>query len=470
MNEVTKNLSYFEQLASRRKKLRKRSGYYWESITRYCDFFSDENLSVLEIGCGTGELIGQINGRKKMGIDFSQKTIEVAKQQFPQVEFQVMQAEDLQLNEQFDLIILSNLIGYVHDVKVVFEQLIKVCHPRTKIIVTYYNFLWEPILKLAESLGLKAKTPLQNWLSQRDISDLLQLSGFEVYRKTQRMLLPVYIPLLSGFINKFIANLPLIRLLTINFFSFAKLISRETFPPVSVSVIIPCKNEAGNVEEAVKKIPSMGTFTEIIFCDDQSTDGTAGKVEGAIKNFPEKNIQLVYGPGICKADNVWTGFEKAKGDILMILDGDLTVPPEELSLFYEAIINGKGEFINGSRMVYPMENKAMRFINLVGNKIFSLFFSYILDINIKDTLCGTKVLWKNDYEQIKKLRGFWSMKDRWGDYELIFGAAKSNLKIIDLPVHYRERKYGETKMKNRLKNGWLMFRMIFIALWKIKFR
>ena len=209
--------------------------------------------------------------------------------------------------------------------------------------------------------------------------------------------------------------------------------------------------------------------TEIIFCDDRSTDGTAEMVKDMIIKYPDKDIKLYNGPGICKAENVWVGFDNAQGDILMILDADLTVLPEELPYFYEAISKRHGEFINGSRLVYPMHGNAMGFFNVLGNKFFSMFFSYILDVTIKDTLCGTKVLWKRDYERIKKLRGSWGIVDKWGDYELIFGASKTHLKIIDLPVHYYERTYGETKMTNLLKNGWTMLKMSIAALFKIKF-
>ena len=188
-----------------------------------------------------------------------------------------------------------------------------------------------------------------------------------------------------------------------------------------------------------------------------------------IAKHPEKNIKLVPGPGICKAENVWSCFDEATGDILMILDADLTVIPEELPYFYEAIAKRRGEFINGSRMVYPMHDEAMKMFNIIGNKFFSLAFTYILDTPIKDTLCGTKVIFRKDFEKVKKLRGSWGINDRWGDYELIFGAAKQHLKILDLPVHYYERVYGETKMTGRVKNGLIMLKMCRVALMKIKF-
>jgi glycosyltransferase involved in cell wall biosynthesis len=243
----------------------------------------------------------------------------------------------------------------------------------------------------------------------------------------------------------------------------------QTNNEYSVSVIVPCRNEAGNIESAVKRIPTLGAGTEIIFGDDKSTDGTGEKVLEMIEKYPGKKIKLVKGPGICKAENVWSCFEQATGEILMILDADLTVIPEELPYFYEAIAKSYGEFINGSRLVYTMYKGAMEPFNVIGNKFFSVLFSYILDTKIKDTLCGTKVLWRKDYEKIKSLRDFWGIRDRWGDYELIFGAAKHHLKIIDLPVHYMERTYGETKMTNRVRNGLIMLKMCFVSLRKIKF-
>jgi glycosyltransferase involved in cell wall biosynthesis len=237
---------------------------------------------------------------------------------------------------------------------------------------------------------------------------------------------------------------------------------------VSVSVIVPCKNEQGNIESAVRRIPDMGRHTEILFCDDRSTDGTADEVRRMQHEHPDRDIRLIDGPGICKAENVWTGFRAARCDVLMILDADLTVIPEELPLFFNALVEGHGEFINGSRLVYPMRKGAMKLINMVGNKFFGLAFSYLLGQTIKDTLCGTKVLWRSDWERIEPLLNSWGVSDRWGDYELLFGAAKRHLRIVDLPVHYQERIYGTTKMVKVFRNGLIMLRMCAASFLKLK--
>lgn len=468
-----KNFEFFEKIAPTRSQYRRRHGHYWEEITSYCDYFSHEDISVLEVGCGTGELIGKIKGKRKVGIDFSPNMIEQAQKQFPEVEFQVMAAENLELQEKFDLIIISNLIGYLDDIEEVFQELHKVCHERTKVIVTYYNYLWQPLLRLGEILGLKKKHPAQNWLSRKDVNNLLYLSGFDVYRTSMRMLIPFYIPLISWFFNRVIAKFPVIRHLAINLYSFAKVesrISKEEYNKRYVtSVVIPARNESGNIEDAVLRLPKFGKDVEIVFIEGNSTDDTWQKIqEVAVKYKDTHNIKIGQQPGKGKGDAVRKGFSMATGDILMILDADLTVPPEDIPKFYDAIASGKGDFINGSRLVYKMEKKAMRPLNLLGNKFFSIAFSWLLDRPFKDTLCGTKVLFKDDYEKLIKNRKFFGDFDPFGDFDLIFGAHKMNLKIVELPIRYRERTYGETNI-SRFKHGLILLKMTAFAARKIKF-
>jgi glycosyltransferase involved in cell wall biosynthesis len=337
------------------------------------------------------------------------------------------------------------------------------------LVIYTYNHLWEPVVKLAERLGLKMPMLEQNWLSEADLRNMLDLAGFEWLHTYRVIMFPKWVPILSKFFNRFVARLPVLNnLCMINVILARPIPNPRTADRISVSVVVPCKNEQGNIEAAVRRIPNMGRHTEIIFCDDKSTDGTADEVRRMQRQYPERDIKLIEGPGICKAKNVWTGFEAAHGDVLMILDADLTVMPEELPFFFKAIIEGKGEFINGSRMVYPMQKRAMKVANMLGNKIFGIIFSYLLNQPVKDTLCGTKVLWRSDWERIKLLLDSWGTTDRWGDYELLFGAAKLHLRIVDLPVHYQERVYGETKMTKVFHNGVVMLRMSLAGFLKLK--
>lgn len=466
-------ISYFEEIAKNRLKKRRLHSYYWDEITNYCNYFSHEELSVLEVGCGTGELLNEIKARNKTGIDFSPSMLKIAQEQFPHIRFYEMTAENIVLDEKFDLIILSNLIGYLDDVQKVFRQLHKVCHPRTKIIITYYNYLWEPVLRLAERLGLKTPSPLLHWLTLDDISNLLFVTGFDVYRNSKRMLLPFNIPLLSPLANRFFAKLPLFKIFTLNFYTFAKPVvsSEEDIykEKYSVSIVIPARNESGNIENAILRLPKLGKHTEIIFIEGNSTDNTWETIREIQKKYAmSHDIKIAQQKGKGKADAVRAGFDLASGHILMILDADLTVPPEDLTRFYEAIASGKGDFINGSRLVYQMEEEAMRFLNLLGNKFFSMAFTWLLEQKFKDTLCGTKVIFKKDYQYLVSNRKFFGEFDPFGDFDLIFGAYKLNLKIVEIPVRYKERTYGSTNI-SRFRHGFLLLRMCAFAARKIKF-
>lgn len=454
-------------IASVRSKWVKSNKYYYASVLNTLNYIIEPGNSVLHVRCSSGYILNGIDAAYRVGIDDSENQIEEAKLQFSDIEFITSNTESFNLNRTFDYVLLTSVEDVV-DIKAVLDSIKKHSHEFTRVIVLNYNFLWNPLVNLAEKFGMKIPQNLHNWISEQDVSSFLELSQFEKVINYRSILFPFYIPVVSWILNKYIARLPLFRRLTMLNFTVARVREFEK-KDYSVSVIVPCRNEAGNIEDAVTRIPQLGSHTEILFGDDNSTDGTGDKVREMIAKYPDKDIKLYQGPGISKSENVWTGFDLAKGDIVLILDADLTVIPEELPYFYEAIAKRNGEFINGSRLVYPMHNNAMKLFNIIGNKFFSIAFSYILDRPIKDTLCGTKVMWRKDYQRIKKLRGTWGIKDRWGDYELIFSAAKLNLKIIDLPVHYYERTYGETKMTGRIQNGIIMLKMCWAALNKIKF-
>lgn len=465
---------YFNKAAETRIKYRKRRSYYWDSITDYCDFFVDETKSVLEIGCGTGELLGKIRGTDKTGIDFSEKMIEEAKKQFPGIRFICMPAEEITLKEKFDVIILSNLVGYLVDIQQVFNELKKVCHEETKVIITYYNVFWEPFIKFAEIIGLKKRGPKQSWLSSKDISNLLYLADFETYKQNRSMLFPYYIPLLSGFLNKFLSRLPIFNWFALNHYTFAQPILHKTEEEVSrkysTTVLIPARNESGNIENAILRMPDFGKHIEIIFVEGNSTDDTWEKIQEIQKKYEgSHDIKILQQPGKGKGDAVRAGYNIATGDILMILDADLTVPPEQLPKFYNAIAQNKGGFINGTRLIYPMEKNAMRFLNTLGNKFFSMAFSWLLEQPIKDTLCGTKVMFRKDYLRLAANRSYFGNFDPFGDFDLLFGAFKLNLKIIDMPIRYQERVYGDTNI-SRFKHGLLLLKMWWFALFKVKFK
>lgn len=461
-------IHYFNESAKTRDTWKKQNRYYHKNIENLIRFLIPEQQQVLEVGSGTGDLLNAVKPDRGVGVDISPRMVEKAREKYPSLEWRVEDAEDLKIGERFDYVILSDLIGFVDDIERVFSNLSRIVHPKTKLIITYYNYIWEPILRLAELLHLKDRQPLQNWLSLKDIESILYLGGFEIIKSGDRLIFPVYIPLLSTIMNRYIGSFPLIRKLGVIQYIIARPIPRDQ-EEQSVSIIIPCRNEKGNIENAVKRIPQFGTYQEIIFIEKGSSDGTLEEIKRVTELYAgKKNIHWYEGIIDSKRDKVRLGFEKARGEVLMILDADLTMPPEDLPKFYNAIASGRGEFINGSRLVYQLEDDSMRLINILGNKFFSIMFSWLLGQRLKDTLCGTKVLLKKDYELIASGRKYFGDFDPFGDFDLLFGAAKLNLKIVEMPIRYQARTYGSTNIQ-RWKHGWLLLKMTFFAMRKIKF-
>src|SRR3989338_1049940 len=461
-------ISYLNQQAESREYWKKRNWYYHKTIENLIGFLVPAGETVLEVGSGIGDLLMHINPKRGVGIDISPKMTELAKKKYPQYEWLLMDAEEMRLGERFDYIILSDVLGYFSDIEKVFHNLKNVSHERTRVVINYFNYGWEPVLRLAEILGLKFRQPLQHWLSEKDIENLLYLAGFEVIKRGKKIIFPVYIPLVSAFLNRFIANLPFLNRLCLVQYFVARSIPSES-REYSISIIIPARNEKGNIEQAILRLPHFGSYNEIIFVEVHSNDGTLDEIKKVSEKYAGKrNIRWGAQEGKGKGDAVRKGFSMAKGDVLMILDADLTVAPEDLPKFYEAMRSGRGEFINGSRLVYPLEKQAMRFLNILGNKFFSMMFSWLLGQRIKDTLCGTKVLFKKDYEKIAAGRYYFGDFDPFGDFDLLFGAAKLNLKIVELPVRYHARTYGKTNIQ-RWKHGWLLLKMVVFAMRKIKF-
>ncbi len=468
MPDKEQSIQYFNSIADKRKKWKKRNRFYHHTLEKYFNFFIPKNSKVLELGSGTGELLASLEPSEGVGIDFSEKMVHIASESFPNLKFNLVDTENITIEDKFDYIVISDLLTGLWDVQQAFSQLKKVSHKKTKIVISTYNSLWEPILKTAEFLRLKLKQPIQNWLTPNDINNLLQIEGFEIIKKEYKVLLPIRIPIIGYIFNRILANLPLINKLCLVHFIVAHPIVDES-EEYSVSILVPARNEKGNIENAILQTPKFGKWQEFIFVEGNSSDNTWEEILKVKEKYKDHKIVALKQSGKGKGNAVREGFDVATGDILMILDADLTTPPEEMPKFYNALATNKGEFINGCRLVYPMEKEAMRFLNLLGNLFFGAFISFILGQRLKDTLCGTKVLFKKDYEIIKNNRSYFGDFDPFGDFDLIFGAAKLNLKIVEIIVRYKERKYGSTQI-SRFKHGLILLRMSLFAAKKLKFK
>ena len=446
--------------------------YYQRYLHKHFSFLIPAGKKVMELGCGTGDLLNAISPEYGIGLDNSSSEIKRATSKYKDLNFSETNIEiplTIEDGKMFDYVIISDILQSVNDVQDVLTNTKPFINNTTRLVISNTNYLWEFPIKILEKLHLKKKTSKSNWLSSNDILNLIEVSGFQLIKKERKLLCPIYIPLLSYILNNIIANLPVLNhLCMIHFFVIRPILVKKEIKTSSTSIVIPAKNEKGNIESAITRTPAFGGTQQFIFIEGHSSDGTFEEMLRVKEKFPEKNIIVQKQSEKGKGNAVREGFELATGDILMILDADLTSPPEDLPKFYDAINTNKGEFINGCRLVYPMEKEAMRFLNLIANKFFGLLFSYLIDQNVKDTLCGTKVLWKEDYIKIKENRAYFGDFDPFGDFDLLLGATKQNLKIVEIYVRYKDRSYGETQI-SRFKHGLLLFKMSGFAIRKIKF-
>jgi ubiquinone/menaquinone biosynthesis C-methylase UbiE len=459
--------------ASKHKEASSAPGrFYAALLEKYYRFFVPAGQKVLELGCGHGDLLAALQPSFGVGIDFSSEMISYASQKHPHLHFIRADAHEIPLKQTFDIILLSDTVNDLWDVQTALEQLRPLCHSRTRLVMNFFSNLWRIPLSIADALNLRTPTLEQNWLSHQDMRNFLRLAGFEIVKLQHRILFPVNVPILSQLLNRYLVNLFPFTWFALTNFAVARPIgtaeSFEKRSEPSVTVLVPARNEGGHIETIIRRIPQMGSETEIVFVEGGSKDNTYETIQRCINDNPQKSCRLYKQTGKGKGDAVRLGFEKADGDILMILDADMTVPPEDLTRFYDALVSGKGEFINGVRLVYPLEDEAMRFFNILGNKFFSAAFSWLLGQPIKDTLCGTKVLYMKDYQAIAANRSYFGDFDPFGDFDLIFGAAKLNLKIAEIPIRYRRREYGDTNI-SRWRHGLILLRMVVFAARRIKF-
>ena len=448
---------------------------YRRLLGHYYGLLLPEDCTILELGCGTGDLLAQLPGTKKVGLDIASRQIDYARSAHPDLEFHVGSVEKLPEGQTFDVIILSDTLNYLADVQDVLTQLRRHSRPDTRLLINAPNTLWRPLFALASGLQLRQTHPANSWLSGRDVRNLLELAHWDVVKSQPRALFPFAAGSIERFVNRLIA--PFLPWFCVTEFFVARpAIGREstsadTLPEAaqtSVAIVVPARNEAGNIESAITRTPAMGSWIEFIFVEGGSTDHTWEEIQRVKAAYPDIRIKAVQQTGKGKGNAVREGYALAEGDILMILDTDLTMPPEELPKYFDALTSGHCEFANGCRLVYPMEDHAMQFLNMIANKTFGILFSWLLGQQIKDTLCGTKVLRRSDYLKLAANRAYFGDFDPFGDFDLIFGADHMNLKIRDIPIRYRDRTYGSTNI-NRWSHGWLLLRMVLFAARKLKF-
>ncbi len=444
---------------------------YHKRLEEIYQLLVPKGARVIELGCGAGNLLAALRPGYGVGVDISSRMLEIAAAKYPNLTFVHADAHDLSgIKETVDFVVLSDLLNELHDVQSALNEVRRVCNQHTRIIFNFHSNLWFLPLQLARNTGFATQTLPQNWLTKEDVQNLCALANLESIRSWEEILLPLRVPVIGNLFNKFLCKVWPFNHLALTHMMVARL---EPAAPTDskklpVSIVVPARNEAGNIAAILERTPKLGPDTELIFVEGGSTDKTYETIHTLINGQTRLPARLFKQSGRGKGDAVRLGFAQANNEVLMILDADLSVAPEDLTRFYDALVANKGEFINGVRLVYPMQKKAMRFFNLLGNKFFSLGFSYVLGQPVKDTLCGTKVLRKIDYQRIADNRAYFGDFDPFGDFDLLFGAAKLNLRIVDIPLRYQARLYGETNI-SRWSDGLLLMKMLMIAIKKLKY-
>jgi glycosyltransferase involved in cell wall biosynthesis len=458
--------AYFDAFTPTSDKWRRRNRGYHELVENVYRFHVPPGASVLEIGSGLGDLLAGLRPRRGVGVDLSGTMVKAARARYPQLEFVRASGESFDLNETFDVVVLSDLVPYVHDLVALFDRVRAHCRPDTRVIINSYSRAWRPLIRTAEHLRLKPPKPIRNWVGAPDIRNVLDIAGFETITETRRIVLPKHVPVLSLVANGLLANIWPLNHLCVTWWVVARprpLALRDS----SVSIVVPCRNERGNVRPLVERVPQIGTETELVFVEGGSSDDTRVEIEDLVSKTNRMPIRFVPQTGAGKGNAVRDGFAAADNELLMILDGDLSVRPEELPGFYRVWSEGTADLVNGSRLVYDVEPGAMRFANMVGNKVFSLLLKAIMGQQVKDTLCGTKVLDQAGYRRIAGGRAYFGEFDPFGDFDLLLGAARLNMKIVDLPVRYQPRTYGATNI-SRWRHGVVLLKMTVFAFWKFR--
>jgi SAM-dependent methyltransferase len=465
------NRQLHDELAQQRARWLAKGAFFHAEDVRYLKFLIPEGRRILELGCGTGHLIAALKPSLGVGVDFSEAMIAQARKAHPDLTFLVGDIEDenlvRSLRGPFDVILIVDTIGSLDDCQRTLEILHPLCTRETRLVIAYFSHLWHPVLKFAEVIGLRMPQPPQNVLPPAEVRALAGLAGFEAVKTERRVLVPMRLFGLGRVMNRFVAPLPVMNALSLRHYVVCRSLQHVDDDIKSATVVVPARNEFGNIEAAVRRIPRFTRDLEIIFVEGHSKDGTWEEIQRVIAAYPQYDIKAIRQPGEGKADAVFTAFDMARGDVLMILDADLTMPPEQLSKFWQTIHSGMGEFINGSRLVYPMEHEAMRFLNLIANKAFSVLFTWLLSQRFTDTLCGTKVLRRSDYIRLKAGRSYFGDFDPFGDFDLIFGATKLSLKVLEIPIRYASRTYGDTQI-SRFRHGLMLIRMVLFAFLRIK--
>ena len=452
---LNSSISYFKSNFDKRLKFIQKKNFLFNEISNFINNCIDNSKSIF-IFCAGNSLISKNIKSNKIFIKEIDQKYEIKYN--PNVHYtSETQHENI---SKCDTILIADIEHQSNPTSNLLN-LSKIIKDDAKIIILSKNLIWMIFIKILK-LFFNFSPLKNNFLPSSYLNNLYSSCNLEVVRSEKLIALPIYIPLITNFLNR-LFRLPLLNIFCLSNVTILKNINQTYYDKEEkkISFIIPCKNEENNIKLFEKEIIENNQSYEYLFGDDNSSDNTDEEIDKLSKKLPDNKIIKYKGPGICKSENVYKGIEHASGDIIIIYDADLTVSFKDIEFSLNILKNTNADFINCTRMIYPQKDGAMKLFNFIGNSFFASLFSLLFKKKITDTLCGTKIFYKNDWNKIKKDISKWGMKDLWGDFDLLIGAYKNNLKITEVPVTYYERKEEGTKMTSLLSNA---LRMLFIVL------
>ncbi len=452
---LNSSISFFKENFEKRLKFIQKKRFLFNEISNFINNCIDSSKSIF-IFCAGNSLISKNIKSKNIYIKEIDQKYEI------EYNSSIHYVNEINQDEisECDTILIADIEHQSNPTSNLLN-LSKIIKDDAKIIVLSKNLIWMVLIKLLKSF-FHFSPMKNNFLPSSYLNNLYSSCNLEIVRNEKLITLPIYIPFITNFVNR-LFRLPLLNILCLSNVTVLKKINQNFSENKNkqVSFIIPCKNEQNNIKAFEKEIMQGDQSTEYLFGDDNSTDQTNDEIDILSKKLTNNKIIKYNGPGICKSENVYKGIEYSKGDIIVIYDADLTVSFKDIEFSINILRNTNADFINCTRMIYPQKDGAMKFLNFIGNSFFAGLFSLLFKKKITDTLCGTKIFFKKDWIKIKKDISKWGMKDLWGDFDLLIGAYKNNLKITEVPVTYYERKEEDTKMTSLVSNT---LRMIFIVL------
>ena len=455
---------FFKTNFKKRHRFLNKKNFLFKEISSFISNCIDNTKNIF-IFCAGNSILGKNIKSKKIYIKEIDKNYEI------DYNSNIHYVNDNYNNNiaECDTVIISDIEHQNNPTSNLFK-LSQVIKDDTKIVIISRNLVWMILIKLLKFF-FSFSPKKNNFLPASYLENLYSICNLEIIRNEKIIALPIYIPILTNFINR-IFRLPLLNLFCLLNITILKKKDKNFSEDknLKVSFIIPCKNEENNIKIFEKEIYESDQSHEYLFGDDNSSDNTINEIDKLAKKLDKHNIVKYYGPGICKSENVYKGIEISNGQIIVIYDADLTVSFKDVEFSINILKNTNADFINCTRMIYPQKDGAMKLANFIGNSFFAGLFSLLFRKKITDTLCGTKIFYKKDWIKIKKEVSNWGMKDLWGDFDLLIGAYKNNLKIIEVPVTYYERREEETKMKSVILNALRMFIIVLVSYYKLRLK